>query len=226
MGLFYFAGHGVQFAWRNYLIPVDAVLETLDDVRTLGVELNTVLQSLRKAKNAMNVIILDACRDNPFGARVPIEQRGLSQFDAPPGSLLAYATAPGNVASDGEGDNGLYTENLLRELSVPETKIEDVFKRVRASARRRSNGRDVLCVRSGIQWVGDRPKYQYEPAKQTLARTGSGPPADRDGTHAKVALRPNLGLGARGIGVVPAGLIGSTWPGIPAPRLARHLRRG
>ena len=79
-----------------------------------------MLQGLIKAANPMNVIILDACRDNPFGNRVLTEQKGLSQFDAPPGSLLAYATSPGNTAADGEGENGLYTENLLRELETPE----------------------------------------------------------------------------------------------------------
>ena len=106
-------------------------------------DLNVLLQGLTRANNPMNVVILDACRDSPFGRRVPVEQKGLSQFDAPPGSLLAYATSPGNVASDGEGANGLYTENLLRELKVPEAKIEDVFKRVRLNVRRRSNGQQI-----------------------------------------------------------------------------------
>ncbi len=143
VGLFYFAGHGAQLAWRNYLVPVDAVIKSMDDVPARAVELNTLLQGLTRAKNPMNVIVLDACRDNPFGKGLPIEQKGLSQFDAPPGSLLAYATSPGNVASDGAGSNGLYTENLLRELKAPEAKIEDVFKRVRLAVRRRSNGEQI-----------------------------------------------------------------------------------
>src|SRR6185295_2892491 len=123
IGLFYFAGHGLQLAWRNYLVPVDAVIDNPDDVRARAVDLTALLQALTRAKNPMNVIILDACRDNPFGTRLTTGQKGLSQFDAPPGSLLAYATAPGNVASDGDGTNGLYTENLLREMQVPEAKI-------------------------------------------------------------------------------------------------------
>jgi hypothetical protein len=143
VGLFYFAGHGAQLAWRNYLLPVDAVIKSMDDVPARAVELNTLLQGLTKAKNPMNVIVLDACRDNPFGKGLPAEQKGLSQFDAPPGSLLAYATSPGNVASDGSGSNGLYTEHLLRELKTPEAKIEDVFKRVRLAVRRRSNGEQI-----------------------------------------------------------------------------------
>jgi hypothetical protein len=91
----------------------------------------------------MNVIILDACRDNPFGKALPPQEKGLSQFDAPTGSLLAYATSPGNTASDGDGANGLYTEHLLREIKVPDARIEDVFKRVRLGVRRRSNGQQV-----------------------------------------------------------------------------------
>ncbi len=143
VGMFYYAGHGAQLAWRNYLIPVDAVIEKLEDMRTKTIELNSLLEGMTKAQNPMNIIMLDACRDNPFGTKVPTEQKGLSQFDAPPGSLLAYATSPGNTAGDGEGANGLYTENLLREIKVPEAKIEDVLKRVRLAVRRKSEGQQI-----------------------------------------------------------------------------------
>ncbi len=143
VGMFYYAGHGAQLAWKNYLIPVDAVIDRIEDMQTKTVELNSLLEGLIKAQNPMNVIILDACRDNPFGNKVHSQQKGLSQFDAPPGSLLAYATSPGNTAADGEGTNGLYTENLLRELKVPEAKIEDVFKRVRLNVRRKSEGQQI-----------------------------------------------------------------------------------
>jgi len=143
IGMFYYAGHGAQLAWKNYLIPVDAVIDRIEDMQTKTVELNALLEGLIKAQNPMNVIILDACRDNPFGNKAHTQQKGLSQFDAPPGSLLAYATSPGNTAADGEGANGLYTENLLRELKVPEAKIEDVFKRVRLNVRRKSEGQQI-----------------------------------------------------------------------------------
>jgi hypothetical protein len=140
VALFYFAGHGLQLAWRNYLVPIDASVKSAADVQAQCVDVNAVIEGIGKAANPMNVIILDACRDDPFGAS---GQKGLSQLDAPPGTLLAYATSPGNVASDGDGANGLYTENLLREMKVPEAKIEDVFKRVRLAVRRRSNGRQI-----------------------------------------------------------------------------------
>src|SRR5690606_5298532 len=98
----------------------------------------------REAGNPMNMIILDACRDNPLGGAARLAQKGLSQMDAPPGTFLAYATAPGNTAIDGDGGkHGLYTEHLLREIRVPEAKVEDVFKRVRLGVRRRSDGRQI-----------------------------------------------------------------------------------
>ena len=143
VGLFYFAGHGIQINWKNYLLPVDAEVGSNEDVEARGVEVNKIIDGLNKAGNALNLIILDACRDAPFGEAKKPDQKGLSQMDAPRSTLLAYATAPGNVASDGEGTNGLYTENLLREIKVGEAKVEDVFKRVRLSVRRRSNGAQI-----------------------------------------------------------------------------------
>ena len=143
VGFFYYAGHGVQLAWRNFLIPVDANIAQLDDIPNKAFELNALLSGLTKASNPMNIIVLDACRDNPFGSRVLAQQKGLSQFDAPPGSFLAYATSPGNTASDGSGSNGLFTENFLREMQKPEARIEDVFKRVRLNVRLESKGQQV-----------------------------------------------------------------------------------
>jgi hypothetical protein len=143
VALFYFAGHGLQLAWRNYLVPTDAKIESAEDIKAGCVDVNAVIEGIGRAANPMNMIILDACRDNPFGRDARTEQKGLSQLDAPPGTLLAYATSPGNVASDGEGANGLYTEHLLREMKVPEAKIEDVFKRVRLGVRRRSQGQQI-----------------------------------------------------------------------------------
>ena len=142
-GLFYYAGHGIQLAWKNYLLPVDAQVASRGDVQKQGYELNALVTGLVKASNPFNLIILDACRDNPFGAGAQPEQKGLSQMDAPLGTLLAYATAPGNTASDGAGSNGLYTENLLKEMQVREARVEDVFKRVRLAVRRASGGAQI-----------------------------------------------------------------------------------
>jgi hypothetical protein len=143
VGLFYYAGHGAQLAWRNYLIPVDAAVSTTEEMLAQAVDLNALLDDLIRARNAMNIIILDACRDNPFGSQVALTQHGLSQLDAPVGTLLAYATSPGNVAADGAGENGLYTGFLLKEMQARDAKIEDVFKRVRLNVRRLSKGQQI-----------------------------------------------------------------------------------
>ena len=143
VGMFYFAGHGLQLAWKNYLLPVDGVIDKIADVGNQSVDLARLMEGLTKAANPMNVIVLDACRENPFGNLKGVDHKGLSQMDAPNHTLLAYATSPGNVASDGDGANGLYTENLLRELKVPEAKIEDVFKRVRLGVRVKSKGAQI-----------------------------------------------------------------------------------
>ncbi len=187
VGVFYFAGHGLQLAWRNYMVPVDARLSEVADIQTQCVELGELMAGLTKARNPLNIIILDACRDNPFGSLAGANQKGLSQMDAPLGTLLAYATAPGNVASDGEGANGLYTENLLREIAVPEAKVEDVFKRVRLQVRRSTSGRQIpwestsleedfyfvpslaLASKAGIDLEGERRAREEARKKQSLA---------------------------------------------------------
>jgi uncharacterized caspase-like protein len=141
--LFYYAGHGAQLDWRNYLLPVDIAVKTPDDVKNQCVDLGIILGRLAKLKDKTFIIILDACRDDPFKGAYRPEQKGLSQFDAPVGSLLAYATSPGNVAADGTGKNGLYTEHLVRELSNRSAKIEDALKRVRLNVRLGSNGEQI-----------------------------------------------------------------------------------
>ena len=141
--VFYYAGHGAQLDWHNYLLPVDAVVQKQDDLKQRCVDLSLLLGQFGATKDKTFVVILDACRNNPFGSAYRPEQKGLSQFDAPVGSLLAYATAPGNVASDGEGQNGLYTENLVRELGQRNTRIEDALKRVRLNVRLASKGEQI-----------------------------------------------------------------------------------
>lgn len=143
VGLLYYAGHGLQLDWRNYMVPVDAQMSTAADVPLQAIDVNQVLDAFRKAGNRMNILVLDACRDNPFASTA--SGKGLAQVDAPPGTFLAYATAPGNVAADGDAKagNGLYTQYLLEELKKPTAKIEDVFKRVRFNVRQKSEGRQI-----------------------------------------------------------------------------------
>lgn len=142
-GLFYYAGHGLQMDWRNYLVPVSANIRTPADVRQQTVDVSQLLRYMEDAKGRSFLVILDACRDDPFGDAFRPPAKGLSQFDAPVGSLLAYATAPGSVAMDGTGENGLYTSHLLREFAVRGTRLEDAFKRVRLNVRLASQGRQI-----------------------------------------------------------------------------------
>lgn len=143
IGLFYYAGHGVQIRGRNYLLPVGVEIRREADVPTLGVDVQQLLDRMGSARNRMNVVILDACRDNPFSGDGKAGSGGLSQLDAPTGSLIAFATAPGSVASDGKGVNGLYTQHLLANIERPGTTIEEVFKRVRLGVRLDSSGRQI-----------------------------------------------------------------------------------
>lgn len=143
LAVFYYAGHGAQLDWRNYLLPVDAEVTSAEQLKQRCVDLGALLGRLSGVKGKTFVIILDACRDNPFGTGFRVDQKGLSQFDAPVGSLLAYSTSPGSIASDGNGKNGLYTENLLRELAVRGTRLEDALKRVRLNVRLQSNGGQI-----------------------------------------------------------------------------------
>ncbi len=151
VGLFYFSGHGVQVGGENYLVPVGARIEMEPDLELEAVRATRVLAEMDKANNGLNIVILDACRNNPFVRSFRSPARGLAQMRAPVGTLLAYATAPGSVAADGTGDNGLYTSELLAAMTVPGLKIEDFFKRVRAAVREKSSDRQVPWESTSIE---------------------------------------------------------------------------
>ncbi len=151
VGLFFYAGHGMQVNGENYLIPVDAKIEKEMDVELESVNLKRLMGEMDYAKNELNIIILDACRDNPFARSFRSSgNRGLATTMAPTGTFIAYATSPGNVASDGTGKNGLYTEQLLDALRKPGLRIEDVFKQVRKNVYEMSQKKQVPWENSSI----------------------------------------------------------------------------
>jgi uncharacterized caspase-like protein len=119
VGLFYYAGHGVQVNGTNYLIPLRAQIAREPDVEIEAVKLDWVLAQMEHARNRLNVLILDACRNNPLSRSFRSSEKGLSRIDAPRGTLIAYATAPGNVSYDGTGSNSPYTEALAETIQQP-----------------------------------------------------------------------------------------------------------
>ncbi len=142
--VFYYAGHGFQQDWRNHLVPVDARVRSAADVAAQTVDVSELLRRMQAAPGRSHLIILDACRDDPFAGAYRPASKGLSQFDAPAGSLVAYATAPGRVAFDGPaGGHGLYTRHLVRELAAQDVSVEDALKRVRLNVRLESRGRQI-----------------------------------------------------------------------------------
>ena len=143
VGLFYYAGHGVQLRGRNYLIPVGADIQQQDEIEDQSVDINLVLQKFGSAKNALNILILDACRNNPFADSFGSLPAGLAPIDAPPSTFIAFSTAPGYTAADGVGDNSIYTQSLVDAMREPGVKLEEVFKIVRAKVRRATNDRQV-----------------------------------------------------------------------------------
>ena len=131
VGLFFYAGHGMQVKGKNYLIPVGADITAEDEIPDEAVEADLILRKMESARNGMNVVILDACRNNPYARSFRSSATGLARMNAPKGTLIAYSTGPGSVAADGDGRNSPYTKHLLTQMQVPGQSIEQTFKRVR-----------------------------------------------------------------------------------------------
>ncbi len=152
IGLFYYAGHGIQAKGKNYIIPVDAKVEKEADVVVYCVDLDDLMANLEYAGNNLNMVILDACRNNPFGRGFrSAAGTGLATVNAPSGTIIAFATAPGSTAADGEGNNGLYTQEFVKVLQVPNLKLEDVFKKVRTQVKTQSGGKQIPWENSALE---------------------------------------------------------------------------
>ncbi|WP_435627051.1 SUMF1/EgtB/PvdO family nonheme iron enzyme [Candidatus Ferrigenium straubiae] len=134
--LFFYAGHGLQVKGKNYLVPVDAQINSEAEVRAVTVDMDTVMDQL--AASTMSIVILDACRNNPFERSFRKMGGGLAQMDAPKGSFIAYATSPGKTAADGDGRNGLFTQELLKQINEPGLELGMLMRKVRASVATRS----------------------------------------------------------------------------------------
>jgi tetratricopeptide (TPR) repeat protein len=151
VGLFYYAGHGVAYQDENYLVPIDADVKFEDDITRMCFPVQRmVLANMERSNSRMNIVILDACRNNPFPATSRSVSSGLAEMKRARGSFIAYATAPGSVASDGSGRNGLYTQELLKALRKPGLTIEQVFKEVRMNVMRLSGDKQYTWDSSNI----------------------------------------------------------------------------
>jgi len=178
VGLFYYAGHAVQVNGRNFMMPVESDLQitdmrqdTLADYVSLEtVEIDHVLGRMAAAEPDLNIVILDACRDNPFKGSTRGLSRGLAQTLAPRGTFIAYATAPGKVAEDGRGNNSPYTSALVEAVKIPGLKIEDVFKQVRRDVALQTDGRQTPWENSSI--YGD---FYFTPPAPTPPLTATLP---------------------------------------------------
>ena len=152
VGLFFFAGHGIQTGGSNYLIPVGAHIEKEEDVRFEAIDAGRILSEMDYANNGINIVLLDACRNNPFARSFRSESRGLAIIgQVPRGAFISYATAPGDVARDGDGRNSPYTESLLEYMQIPGIPIETVFKRVRQKLDIRTGGKQVPWESSSLK---------------------------------------------------------------------------
>lgn len=150
VGLFYYSGHGIQANGANYLMPIDATVKREKDVDIESVRAETVLQAMEEAGNRLNIVVLDACRNNPFEASYRSVNQGLARMDAPSGTLIAYSTAPGRVATDGEGRNSPYTFALARAMRTPGLSVEEAFKQVRVRVMERTNEEQVPWESSSL----------------------------------------------------------------------------
>jgi uncharacterized caspase-like protein len=153
VGLFYYSGHGVQVNGLNYLVPVDARISRESDIKYQSVQVDWVLDRMRDAGNELNVIILDACRNNPYARSLRTGQPGLAIMQAASGSLIGYATSPGTTAEDGPGRNGTYTKHLLRFMQIPTLSAEQMFKEVRVAVAQETGKKQIPWVSTSL--LGD-----------------------------------------------------------------------
>jgi len=173
VGLFYYAGHGIQANGTNYLIPVDADIASDEDLEAEAVDAGKVLRAMDQARNRINIVILDACRDNPLPKSRSLG-RGLARMDAPRGTFIGYAAAPGQTAADGpNGGNGIFTSELVHAIGEPGLPIEQMFKRVIAAVGERTGGKQAPWMEVSLQ--GEF--YFVAPSAQPAATTSTATPA-------------------------------------------------
>lgn len=161
VGLFYYSGHGLQVKGDNYLLPVDANLMREDDVKRKTISANDVVEKMGEGKSHLNLVFLDACRNNPFPSSTRAASRGLIGMNAPNGTLLIFSTNPDNVAQDGSGRNGTYTKHLLQQINQSGLEVGMMLRKVRTAVKEETGGQQVPWENGSIEgefyFKGDSP---------------------------------------------------------------------
>lgn len=178
VGLFFYAGHGIQSRGVNYLIPVGAQVRREADLEPEAVSASWVLGEMEFAGNRLNIVILDACRNNPLARGFRSGGSGLARMDAPAGSLIAHSTAPGATARDGDGLNSPYTAALAEAIRIPGLKIEESFKRARLAVMKATSEEQVPWESSSL--TGD---FVFRPGTAGATLSPSPPPASAPPRH-------------------------------------------
>jgi formylglycine-generating enzyme required for sulfatase activity len=199
VGLFYFAGHGVQVAGQNYLMPVRTSITAEEDVKYKAVAAGWVLDRMEAARNTLNIMILDACREAPFTRQWRSTTQGLATMQAGTGTdtLIAFATLPGQVTADGKERNSPFTKHLLRQLVMPGVPVEEVFKRVRTAVVQETGGKqrpqDWNASTQEFRFVeGAPPQPPSPPATGPQVAVGVYPPPTP--SESSKTLRNGLGM--------------------------------
>jgi hypothetical protein len=215
VGLFYYSGHGVQIAGENYMIPVGATFADESEVKALAVNAATVLDPMAATMNELNIVILDACRDNPFGVKTRSmasgATSGLAKIESNAGLFVSYSTSPGAVALDGSGRNSPYTKHLLTAIDTPDLSIEETFKKTLKGVYQETQGRQTPWISSSF--FGD---FVFRPTRPTARDSAAPPRTAMTTTLPRQIARPALpGLAGvyRAVGTNPDG---SHYSGIAA----------
>lgn len=186
VGLFYYAGHGMEVEGENYLIPVNAHIKAEKDVEYESMPLGKILGRMEGAGNRINIVILDACRDNPFRKFWRSSSRGLTApLQAVSGTLIAFATAPGKVASDGTGRNGLFTSYLLKYIKTPNMEVDLMLRKVRSDVAKDTNDYQVPWTSSSL--IGE---FAFNQKTETTSPIVTSPPVPNPSPSIAVVPTP------------------------------------
>ena len=173
VAMIYYAGHGVQVAGENYLLPVDANIFTPADLPGNSLRLVDLMGTLETIPSRMRIVVLDACRNNPFPG-VNDKSSGLAIVDAPNGSIVGYSTAPGMEAQDGDGNHSPYTSAFLRRAREPNLPIEQLFKRVRLDVNDATEGRQKAFLKGCLPSLSRGGGHRADHCGPRAAYPGGG----------------------------------------------------